>query len=95
MGTHSINKKHLTAGIVAILLLFGLTWNASNFFFSFFLWLWFIVLGLFVLYLLRRNTKPAKVGAAVLQWNTIFLFFLPRHIQEGIQELKNRENKRT
>jgi hypothetical protein len=95
MNHSSINKKHLIAGIGVVLVLFGLTWRASNFFFALFLWLWFAVLGIIVLYLLKRNTKPAKVGAALLEWNTIFLLFLPKHIQQGILELKKRERKET
>ncbi len=78
-----------------MLALFGLTWHASNIKFALLLWLWFTIIGIIVLYLLKRNTKSAKVGAALLEWNTIFLLFLPKHIQAGMQELKKRERKET
>ena len=90
-----MNKKHLAVGSGVVFLLFALTWAASSLFFAGILWLWFSGLGIFILYLLKRNTRPARIGAAVLQWNTLFLLFLPKHIRSGLQELKQRENTKT
>ncbi|GEM_PF-6960618 len=88
----SMNKQRVVGGAVLVLL-YALTWRATNFLLALLLWLGFVAAGLLVLFFLKRDARPANGGAG--QWNELFLRLLPKHLRAGVDELKKREKKST
>jgi amino acid permease len=86
-------KKSIGAGVAVLLSMFALSWLVVGLVAAIFFWLWLSASALLVLYFLGRKSKSAKIAAVILEPNTIFLFFLPKHIRTGIESLRQRENK--
>jgi hypothetical protein len=45
----------------------------------------------FIIYLFTRQQWYLKTIAVLLNWNLLFLFFLPRELKNGIKELKSKQ----
>lgn len=87
-------KTDLIIGSAVIVLVFAATWAAVGFFLACFIWVFFAASSVVLHFLLSRNSKLAKVGAVAFQWNTVFLFFLPKRTQEQLRELRKRDANR-
>ena len=86
-------NKSIATGAAVVLSLLALSWAAAGPASAIFYWSWLLASALLVLYFLGRKSKSAKIAAVIMEPNTLFLFFLPKHIRAGIELLKQDENK--
>jgi hypothetical protein len=84
----------LIVGLAVLGVMIGLAWIAVGPYVTVVMATWFTLVGIVVLNLLSRRSRRARVAAFVLEWNTVFLSFLPRHLRAGIDRLRRDEQGR-
>ena len=90
------NNKHVLIGVVAASLPFialGIKFGALKGLLIFGLVVARILIARFTVYLFTRSSKVASGGAVAMQWNLLFLLFLPKHLREEMQKLEEREKQ--
>lgn len=83
-----------TVGFVVLLVAVGLMWYALGFWVTVLFSLWMLFLRWLLLYLVAKESRLARAGAVLLMPSVIFLFFLPKRIQNRIEDLRNRERQK-
>jgi len=83
--------RTLVLGAIVALAMFALSVYVFGFVAALLFGAWLFISRLVILHLLQCRSALAKGLAVVLMLNVIFLFFLPKHIRNGIEALKNAE----